>query len=145
MRLRLSYPPIPENAPKFAEDVAAAAAEISGETLDYSIDSLQKVETIVESFRSDGLTVDQIAETLFGFGCYVGEVFVKNAGGTWKDPEQTPMAPFAGFPLVVQLSKDTVCDPIGKVFRVFDEGGENALSYFYRVFTSGDSESASNR
>jgi hypothetical protein len=138
MRLRLKYQPIPENAPKFAGDIVAAAAEISGVALDYSADSLKDVDDIIERMRQDGCTSEQLAETLFGFGCYVGEVFVRQAGGRWRNAADTAMADLAGFPLVVELGEEHFCNPIGKVFKRLENGEEDNLPYFYQVFTSRD-------
>jgi hypothetical protein len=136
MRLRLKYEPTPKNAPKFASDIIAAAAKISGVQLDYSVASLKAVDDIIEGMRKDGCTSQQVAETLFGFGCYVGEVFVRHAGSQWQNAAETSMAGFAGFPLVIQLGKDSFCNPIGKVFKRLDNGEEDNLPYFYRVFAS---------
>lgn len=135
MRLRLKYPPQPENAAKFAADIAAAAAEISGADLDYSVASLETVDGILEGMRRDGVSSDQVAETLFGFGCYVGEVFVRQAGGAWCETAASPMAQAAGFPLVIDLGEGRYCNPIGKVFKRIDNGEEDYLPYFFQVFT----------
>ncbi|MFL5240734.1 MAG: DUF6278 family protein [Gemmataceae bacterium] len=99
MRMRLKYPTTPENAPMFAADIIGAAAEISGVKLDYSIASLKDLDDIVEGMRQDGCSVDQVAEMLFGFGCYVGDVLVHQAGGHWRNAQETPLANLAGFPL----------------------------------------------
>jgi hypothetical protein len=136
MRLQLKYPPTVENAPKFAADMVGAAAEISGVDLDYSVASLKAVDEIVEGLRQDGCTADQIGETLFGFGCYVGEVFVRHAGGKWRNAAETSMAKFAGFPLVIELGKESLCNPIGKVFKRRENGEADGLPYFYQVFTT---------
>lgn len=136
MRLQLNYSPTPENAPKFASDIVCSAAEICGVRLDYSIASIQAVDEIVEGFRQEGCTSDQIAETLFGFGCYVGEVFVRHAGGKWRVSSKTPMAKGAGFPLVIELNEDHFCNPIGKVFKRLENGDEDSLPYFYQVFST---------
>lgn len=136
MRLRLKYPPTVENAPKFAADMVGLAAEISGVDLDYSVASLKAVDGIIEEMRQDGCTADQIAETLFGFGCYVGEVFVRQSGGKWRNAAETAMASFAGFPLVVQLGQECFCNPIGKVFKRLENGEEDNLPYFYQGFAT---------
>lgn len=138
MELRLRYPPTAENAPKFAEDMVAPAAEISGLELDYSVASLEAVDQIVEQLRQDGCTADQVGETLFGFGCYVGEVFVRQGGGTWREAADTPMAELSPFPMVVELGSDNFCNPIGKVFKRLELGEEDNLPYFYQVFTQGN-------
>jgi len=136
MQLRLKYPPTVENAPKFAADIVASAAEISGVDLDYSVASLKTVDNIVEGMRQDGCTSDQIAATLFGFGCYVGEVLVRHAGGNWRNTDETSMAELVGFPLVIELGKDCLCNPIGKVFKRLENGESDSLPYFYQAFTT---------
>jgi hypothetical protein len=136
MRLQLNYPPTPENAPKFAAEIVAAAADISGVKLDYSVASLSSVDEIIEGLRQNGCTPDQVGETLFGFGCYVGEVFVRRAGGRWRNAGETSMANFAGFPLVVELGEESFCNPIGKAFKRLENGEEDSLPYFYQVFAA---------
>ncbi|MGF6882627.1 hypothetical protein ABIA39_001569 [Nocardia sp. GAS34] len=106
MRLRLKYAPEPANAARFAADIAAAAANVSGVELDYTPDSLGHVDEIIEGFRSDRLSSDQVAETLFGF------------------------------PMVMELPTGMVCNPIGKAFKRLDHGPEESVPYFYHVFTS---------
>jgi hypothetical protein len=139
VRLNLKYDPTVANAPLFAADIAASAKDISGVDWDYSVESLKAVDDIIDGFHRDGLEPGQIGETLFGFGCYVGEVFVRNAGASWKfDPKKTPVF---GFPLVIQTGPDKLCNPIGKVFKRLKNGIEDNLPYFYDVFTKPDATS----
>jgi hypothetical protein len=135
--LNLKYPPTPENARKLAEVVVSAARNVSGVNLDFSVGSLAAVDQIIEKLRSEGLVAAQIAETLFSFGCYVGEVLVVNAGGTWRSTAETSMAPFASAPMVVELGPDHFSNPIDKVFKRFQNGPEDSLPYFYQVTTAG--------
>jgi hypothetical protein len=135
MRLRLKYPPTPENAAKFAADIVRSAAEISGATLDYSVESLKLVDDIIEGFRQDGCKSDQIGETLFAFGCYVGEIFVRQAGGKWVTTAGTSMERMSGFPLAVETGKDSATNPIGKVFKRLENGEGDDLPYYYQVFS----------
>ncbi len=136
MHLHLKYKPTPENASKFASDIIDAAKEISGISLDYSVTSLHDVDNIIESMRQDDCTADQVSETLFGFGCYVGEVFIHQVGSQWRNANDTSIATLTNFPLVIELSNDHFCNPIGKVFKRLDNGEEGSLPYFYRVITS---------
>src|SRR5690348_1578432 len=114
MQLRLKYPPTIENAPKFAADIVDSAAEISGVELDYSVASLDSVDEILEGLRQDGCTSEQVAETLFGFGCYVGEVMVRQANGRWRNAAETVIAQQVRFPLIIELGSGKLCNPIGK-------------------------------
>jgi hypothetical protein len=133
MQLRLNYELEPANAARFAADVVASAAEVSGVTLDYGVDSLDAVDAILEELRADGVATEEIAETLFGFGCYVGEVLVRNSDATWRASNQKELEWF-GWPMVVGVSEQNVCNPIGKAFKRFENGVEDSLRYFYTVF-----------
>jgi len=143
MELRLRFPPTPEYAAQHAELMVGPAKEISGADLDFSPASLKAVDGIVGQMRQDGVRVDQVAETLFGFGCYVGEVFVRSKGARWRSTDDTPMKGLAGFPLVLELGPDNMCNPIGKVFKRLENGEEDSLVYFYHVFAVESSGSSS--
>jgi hypothetical protein len=134
--LNLKYPPEPEYAKQLAEICIDAANRVSGLKLDYSVESLRLVEKQLESFREQGLSVDQIASTLFCFGCYVGELLTKHLGGRWVYTDVTKMKDMTPFPIVVEVSNGDCCNPIGSVFRRFEEGVGEDLSYFYRVAAS---------
>ena len=134
MQLRLKYAPAPENAALFAGDIVESATQVSGVELDYTPDSLALVDGIFDGFRADGVTSEQLAETLFGFGCYVGEVLIRNAGGRWRATADEEQA-LAGWPIVVELGEQRWCNPIGKTFKRLDNGPEDSLRYFYTVFT----------
>lgn len=138
MDLRLRYAPIATNAPLFAADIARSAFEVDRIDLDYRPGSLIDVDRIIEGFRREGLTPDQIGETLFGFGCYVGEVFVRNAGGVWRATEETSMHDAAGGPFLIELPHGgpaRYVNPLDKVFKRLENGPEDDLPYFFRVFT----------
>ena len=136
MQVHLKYAPTVENAPRFASDIVAAAREISEVRLDFEVESLDQVDRLLEGMRQDGCTSEQLAATLFGFGCYVGEVFVRHAAGRWRNAAETSMADLAAFPLVIELDNDRICNPIGKVFKRVDHGEEDNLPYFYHVMTT---------
>jgi hypothetical protein len=126
--LNLQWKPSPRNAPRFAEQMVKGAQEISNVKLDYSPASLRRVDQIIGQLRSEGQSVEEIAETLFCFGCYAGEVLVRHGGGKWRAERSSP------FGLVVQLGDESFCDPIGKAFKFFEHGEGESLAYFYRSF-----------
>ena len=80
-----------------------SSGRISGARLDYTPDSLTLVDNILDGFRADGVTGDQVGETLFGFGCYAGEVLTRHAGGRWRAPTADETA-FVGWPILVELA-----------------------------------------
>jgi len=131
----LKYDITPENAPRFAADIVKTAKKVDGVTLDYSVKSLKIVDKIIGRFHDEGRTMDEIAATIFGFGCYVGEVFVRNAGAEWLAPTQEDIDNFYGVPLILQLDEETTVNPIGKVIKRLENGDEDNLPYFYKAFT----------
>ena len=129
----LKYDITPKNAPLFAGDIVTSAQEIDGVTLDYSVNSLEEVDRIIGRFHEKGLALDDIAETVFGFGCYVGEVFVKNAGATWRAATREEIDNYYGVPLILELGGNTTANPIGKLIKRLEEGDEHNLPYFYHA------------
>jgi hypothetical protein len=118
-----------------AEVVVPLARDVSQAVLDYTADSLTAVDRILGGFHDDGVSTEAVASTLFCFGCYVGEVFVRNAGAVWRLADETSMAGLAGFPLVIETGPQNFANPIGKVFKRVENGIEDALPYFYSVFS----------
>jgi len=135
MQLNLGFPPTPEYAAQHAEQMIQPAKEISGVDLDFKPESLAGIDGIIEDIRSEGVSAEEVGGTLFGFGCYLGEVLVRNHGAAWKLTDDTPMKGMAGFPMVVELEGESVCNPIGKTFKRFENGEEDSLASFYQVFT----------
>jgi len=135
MNIRLPKAPIPENAQGYAEMAVGAVKNFDKLDLDYSVKSLEIVDNILHRFHKEGAAADKIGGILFAFGCYAGEVLIRNFGGKWRKEEETAMKGLAGFFIVVELPNDKICNPIGKVFKIVQDGETNGLSYFYHVFT----------
>ncbi len=83
MRIRLRYPASPENARDHAQIAVDLAREEFDAALDFTPESLELADSLVESLREDGLDAEGAAEKLFVVGCYLGEVMVRRLGGTW--------------------------------------------------------------
>ena len=136
MSLRLQYSPTPANAKALAQLAVDAARKVDSVELDYSPASLKEVDRILGVFHSEKLRADQIGETVFSFGCYVGEVMVRHLGGTWKMPQQSFWSRL-GFGetnmMMVEMLNGNVWNPIGKAFKTLENGKVESLSYFYEV------------
>lgn len=128
--------PTPENAKEYAVTIVQIAKNNSNIVLDYSPRSLFDVDKIIDSFRKEGQSSDKISGTLFCFGCYVGEIIIKNIGGKWKKSDETPMKDVSGSPIVVELPNGSIVNPVGKVKKRMDNGSVDALPFFYEVFAS---------
>ena len=137
MGLRLQYPPTPQHAARHAQIAVDAARNVTAVHLDYSPESLAEVDKIVGAFHTEGLRPDQIGETVFSFGCYVGEVMVRHDRGVWKMPRETklPEALKEGNNMmVIEFPNGDVCNPIGKAFKLLELGEGESLSFFYQAF-----------
>jgi len=134
MNLRLKFDVTPENAAALADEIVQSAKRVDGIALDYTEESIEKIDSVIESFRRENVPLESIAETLFCAGCYVGEVFVRNGRGVWKKTEDTGMKGFASAPMVVQIGPDSACNPIDKAFKRMENGDADSLAYFYFGF-----------
>jgi hypothetical protein len=135
---------VPNNAARFAEEIVEMAKELDGIDLDYSVDSLKHVDVILEGFRGDkSVTPKSIAATLFKFGCYVGEVIVRNnPGAHWicLPEDETESSLNSG--LAVELVSETIVNPIGKAEKRLLNGEIDSLEFFYKSVMDIDEGSA---
>ena len=81
-------PALERRSKSLAAIAVDAAAKIDGQHLDYSPASLKIVDQLVLGFRKDGATTKTMNKVLFTFGCYVGEVMVRNLGYKWDNPNE---------------------------------------------------------
>jgi hypothetical protein len=111
--------------------------------LDYSVGSLEHVDVILGQFHADQVSVNDVAITLFCFGCYVGEVIVRNnPGARWTTvaPGTTESSLNSG--LLVQLPSGTILNPIGKVEKRLSNGEGDSVPYFYAALVQNDPAAA---
>jgi len=124
--------PTPANASAYAQLAVEAVREIDGAVLDYEPESLKDIDRLVLSFRSKGYTFEQSQKTLFTFGCYVGEVAVRHLGAKWVLPNEKTSAAL-GSNMMIQTKNGLVSNPIGKVGKLFENGEEDSVVFFYQV------------
>jgi len=131
MKLSLRYPASPDNALDHAQLAVEAAWEEYGVDLDYSPASLESVDSQVEALREDGLTGEDVAEALFVFGCYLGQVMVARLGGKWVATPRSPLRDISPWPMVVVLPAGSAWDPIGKVYKRLELGDSEYLPAYF--------------
>lgn len=103
--------------------------------LDYSPRSLQHIDRVVLSFHERRLTMNDIGETVFVFGCYVGEVVVRNKGAKWVVPDERLQK--LGFTMMgVELKDGKFLNPIGKTIKLLENGQEDSVVYFYTALAN---------
>jgi hypothetical protein len=76
-------------------------------------------------------------ETICLFGCYLGEAIIRNHGGVWKVAAETGFKSIVPADLLVlETPNKAVWNPIGKAFKLLENGMEDSLAFFYGVATS---------
>ena len=123
----------PETAPQIAEGSVEFVHKKFGFALPYTPESLIVVDAIVDKIKGTGASEHQASGLLLGLGCYVGEVFVRNARATWRLTAEMKMAKVCRFTIVVALPGGIGCNPIGKVFERFNGEAREGLAAFYET------------
>src|SRR6266545_1772445 len=90
--------PCPETAAKMAQEAVAYVERKLGAPLPWTPASLPAIDAVVDKIKETGATEQQAAGLLFALGCFVGEVFVRNAGGIWRRTEELGMSKVGGGP-----------------------------------------------
>ena len=120
--------------PDHAASIVQVVRRIDGEELDFSVASLQTVDRLLDRFHDAGDDPNCMAETLFQFGSYIGEVIVHQANGTWVTvPPEHPLG--GGWPLV-EVSGERLVNPIGKAFARVSNGQGDSVAYFYQALVA---------
>ena len=126
----------PTTAAKLAEGSVAFVSEKFGFTLPYTPESLIVVDAIIEKIKATGATEQQASGLLSGLGCYVGEVLVRHARGSWRWAAEMGMSRSCRVPVVLALPGPTGCNPIGRVFQRYSGGPADSLALFYETAVS---------
>ncbi|SNX88400.1 hypothetical protein SAMN06272735_8846 [Streptomyces sp. TLI_55] len=138
MQVHLNPPLEPGSAPQLAAAIVAAAADISDADLDYSPETIDVVEDIVDGFRAEGVSREEMAESLVGFGCYLGEIVTRHIGGVWR---HTPTAHLTAAVFVVVLPDARECHPIDWVFSRLESGAAVSIRALYAATAAGGADS----
>jgi hypothetical protein len=137
VKLELRFPASPENAAAHAQLAVEVAREEYEEALDFSPGSLEDLDQHIESLREQGLNGEDVAELLFVFGCYVGEVMVRQLGGQWAATPLSSLRAISPWPMVVALADGSTWDPIGKAYRRLELGDTEYLPAYYAAAAAG--------
>jgi hypothetical protein len=134
--------PSPDNAREFADLAVTVTRDVAGIELDFSPSSLQHVDQLISGIRAEGLSAETMNETICMFGCYVGEVIIQNHGGQWRLAGDTAFRNVAPADmLVLQTPNNAVWNPLGKAFKLLENGMDDSVAFFYDVATSSVSTS----
>ncbi|MGW1668794.1 hypothetical protein [Streptomyces sp. NPDC002324] len=106
---------------RWAADAVAMMREGARVRLDYSTQSLWRVDRMIEEIRREGAPYAAVEGALRGFGAYGGEVVVRWAGGEWVA---------SGGGLWVRTWDGRFWDPLDEARRCF--AGEGSLRLLCR-------------
>ena len=137
MKIRLRYPATPENARDHAAIAVRLAREEWDTELDYSRASLEALDAEIDGLREQGQDGEQAAETLFVFGCYLGEVLIRELGGAWAPTGRSALRGVSPWPMVVVLPDGSSWDVIGKTYRRLELGDSEFLPAFFAAAAAG--------
>lgn len=113
LQLALAHELTPQNAPLFAADIVAQAAT-KGVVLDFSASTLHYLDSVTASLRAAGVTLEQVPEVLFGFGCVLGECITRASDAEWVPTS-------FDVPIGLRLGAITL-DPVGFAFATLKSG-----------------------
>lgn len=137
MRIRLRYPASPENARDHAQIAVRLAREDWETRLDYTRRSLEALDAQIDSLREEGMDGEEAAETLFVYGCYLGEVLVRKLGGAWLPTVRSALRGVSPWPMVVVLPDGSTWDAIGKAYKRLELGDSEFLPAFFDAAAAG--------
>ena len=123
-------PTVP-TAPQIAQGAVALVRKKFGFQLNYDPPSLIVIDLLVDKIKATGATEHQASGLLLGLGCYVGEVFVRHARGSWRETAQMGMTRTVAYPIVLALPGRVGCDAIGTGFRRFASGAAESAAALY--------------
>lgn len=76
-------PPAATRPARWAADAVSALREGARLRLDYSAQSLWRVDRMIEGIRQEEAPYAAVETVLRGFGAYAGEVIARQTGGEW--------------------------------------------------------------
>lgn len=110
---------------RWAADTVATMREGARVRLDYSAQSLWRVDRMIEEIRRDGAPAAAVDQVLRGFGAYAGEVIVRQSGAEWWA---------SGADHWIRTPDGRLWDPIEEARRCF--GGHGSLRLLCRDATA---------
>ncbi|MEU6145487.1 hypothetical protein ABZ848_34710 [Streptomyces sp. NPDC047081] len=103
---------------RWAADAVATMREGARLRLDYSAQSLWRVDRVIEEIRREGAPYAAVESVLRGLGAYAGEVVVRHTGGEWWA---------GGGEYWVRTPDGRLWDPLDEARRCFFDDGSLRL------------------
>lgn len=144
--IRLDIAPHLTTVKAYADDAVKNAKRVYDVDLDYSVQSLMFIDSLLKEWKKEGAPVDKVTKSLYSLGSYAGEVLLGVVAGRWVMPDASrdfgaiDEMPF----LQVHLADGGIWRPINLVFEVMLE---KDLEFFesFRKFISDGSDAVEQR
>lgn len=111
---------------RWAADAVSTMREGARLRLDYSAESLWRVDRVIDGIRREGAPYAAVETALRGLGAYAGEVIVRQSGGEWW---------MTGGDHWVRTPDGRLWDPMDEARRCF--AGDGSLRLLCRDATAG--------
>ncbi|MFB8776889.1 hypothetical protein [Streptomyces broussonetiae] len=111
---------------RWAADAVATMREGARVRLDYTAQSLWRVDRMIDELRQEGTPAAAVESVLRGFGAYAGEVIVRQTGAEWW---------VSGGDHWVRTPDGRLWDPVEEATRCFT--GDGSLRLLCRDATAG--------
>ncbi|AZM75945.1 hypothetical protein NC239_07195 [Streptomyces sp. G3] len=111
---------------RWAADAVSTMREGARLRLDYSAESLWRVDRVIDGIRREGPPYAAVETALRGLGAYAGEVIVRQSGGEWWT---------TGGDHWVRTPDGRLWDPMDEARRCF--AGDGSLRLLCRDATAG--------
>ncbi len=115
---------------QWASHAVAFTQQSTGISLDYSPQSLQVVDHLLDDLSRRWVHTEQVHYTLLALGCYVGEVLARHLNGRWQQVESPAQLP------KLDIGRDLTCDPIRLMFKRFECGASYSPVRLFNVLAS---------
>jgi len=113
---------IPEDM-KFLASVATKHLRKDGIKYDYSPNSLHEIDQLFCEFHDEGCLPDEMGNSIFCAGAYVGEVIRRVHGGQWVLEEDGAYR--------LDVGNGVLCNPIAKVEKLLANGMQDSTHAFF--------------
>jgi len=112
--------------------------------LDFSVESLKHIDGYLEALHSAPPQEEDIVRVVLRCGAYVGEVIRRNSHNRWNWIAFAEAAKYSAFAKglghsvgtagILWRDSENMCFPLAKVCKFLENGSEDSVYYFVRVF-----------
>lgn len=95
--------------------------------IEYNLEGVKDLEQFIEWYRTlSNVTPDDIENSAFFLGAYLGECIIHNYGGEWSTDEELNL-------VCVRFDEDNCVFPLTKTLKQLQNGKEDSVYEFYKA------------